>query len=90
MHALRQDIHRKGMRQDTHRNKAVTRLHAYPLPQHGYPPPGQGYMPQGPPQYVHPPPQQQQQSNGPSFMQGWRSPSEPIAPLILSSHSLRY
>ncbi|ONM59141.1 Rhodopsin [Zea mays] len=45
-------------------------------PPAGYPPPAQGYPPQGypqqgyPPQYAQPPPQQQQ-SSGPSFMEGW-------------------
>lgn len=38
-------------------------------PQGGYPP--QGYPAQGyPPQYAQPPPQQQQ-SSGPSFLEGW-------------------
>jgi hypothetical protein len=45
-------------------------------PPAGYPPAAQGYPPQGypqqgyPPQYAQPPPQQQQ-SSGPSFMEGW-------------------
>jgi hypothetical protein len=45
-------------------------------PPAGYPPPAQGYPQQGypqqgyPPQYAQPPPQQQQ-SSGPSFMEGW-------------------
>ncbi|CAD6217446.1 unnamed protein product [Miscanthus lutarioriparius] len=48
-------------------------------PPAGYPPPAQGYPPQGypqqgyPPQYAQPPPQQQQ-SSGPSFMEGWEPP----------------
>ena len=48
-------------------------------PPAGYPPPAQGYPPQGypqqgyPPPYAQPPPQQQQ-SSGPSFMEGWYVP----------------
>ncbi|KQK00133.1 hypothetical protein BRADI_3g47490v3 [Brachypodium distachyon] len=40
-------------------------------PPAGYPPPQQGYPPPGYGQQGYPPQQQQQQSSGPSFMQGW-------------------
>ncbi|KAL6657687.1 hypothetical protein ACP70R_005467 [Stipagrostis hirtigluma subsp. patula] len=52
----------------------------YPPPGYppaGYPPPAQGYPPAGypqqgyPPPYAQQPPPQQQQSSGPSFMEGW-------------------
>jgi hypothetical protein len=49
-------------------------------PPAGYPPPAQGYPPQGypqqgyPPQYAQQRPPQQQQSSGPSFMEGWYVP----------------
>nr|CAD1832427.1 unnamed protein product [Ananas comosus var. bracteatus] len=57
----------------------------YPAPAPGYPPP-QGY----PPPYAQPPPQQQ--SSGPSFMEGWdrRGPISAVARMIARLSSLHY
>jgi hypothetical protein len=73
----------------------------YPPPAQGYPPQGypqQGYPPQGypqqgyPQQYAQQPPPRQQQSSGPSFMEGWYVPdslSLMSLPLLCCAYSSR-